>query len=501
MLWVNPLFTDGCVLCRGREIAVFGRADAGETVAVRLLGPAGEALAEATARAGADGSFLAFLAPQPAAAGLTLTVSCGGETRTASDVAVGEVFLAGGQSNMELALCNADGGPAEIAVHDDPLLRFFDVPKWARPCPEADAAFDAARWQPMTPGSAPWISAVAYWFARRLRARLGDVPVGIVDCWWGGTSVTCWLDEDSLRAAAAGQRYLDEWARLSGGMTMEAYLEAEARFQADMDVWNAAVGEARKALGADAPWAEIEARAGVCPWNPPCGPGSPYRPAGLYHCMLERIMPLTLSGFLYYQGEEDACRTDRYDLLMGQLIGLWREKFGGDPARPFLFVQLPGWGGAGDHEAWPRLRLQQQRVADSLRNTALAVTLDLGDRENIHPTDKRPVGERLCGLALGLMYGETAEEGPRALAIRHLPGAAAVTLTAPLAGEEIPDGLFALSDAEGRWHPARARAEGTCVTLTAEGVPEPRHARYGFFDWPEHVLRGGNGLPLAPFCL
>ena len=505
MLRVNPLFTDGCVLCRGREIAVFGTAEAGEAVTVRLESADGGLLAEALTAAGADGGFLAYLAPQEAATGLRLSVRSASGCHAASDVAVGEVFLAGGQSNMELALCNADGGRDEIAAHDDPLLRFFDVPKWARDCPQADAAFAGTRWQSMTPGNAPWISAVAYWFARKLRAHLG-VPVGIIDCWWGGTSVTCWLDEDTLRATAAGQRYLCEWAEKSAGVTMDAYLAAEAAFMADMDAWNAAVDAAKRALGPGAPWAEIEERAGACPWNPPFGPGSQYRPAGLYHSMLERIMPVTVTAFLYYQGEEDACRTDRYDLLMGQLIGLWRERFGGDPLRPFLFVQLPGWGGAGDHEAWPRLRLQQQRVADSLRGTALAVTLDLGDRENIHPTDKKPVGERLFGVALGAVYGETPEEGPRAVSLRHGDGAAAVTLSAPLDGATldgvpIPDGLFELCGADVLWRPASAEAHGCTVTLTSPDVPDPRHARYGFFDWPETVLRGENGLPLAPFAL
>ncbi|MBR4459755.1 MAG: hypothetical protein IKS31_12420 [Clostridia bacterium] len=505
MLELNPLFTDGCVLCRGREIAVFGRAVPGKAVTVRLLDASGAVTGETSCRAEADGGFLAWLPPAEAGTGLCLELESGEERLTVRDVAVGEVFLAGGQSNMELALCNADGGPEEIAAHDDSLLRFFDVPKWARPCPEADEAFASARWQHMTPGNAPWISAVAYWYGRKLRAWLrreaGDVPVGIIDCWWGGTSVTCWMDEETLRSTEAGRRYLDEWAEKSDGVTMEAYLEAERRFMADLDAWNARVAEVKRELGADAPWAEIEKRAGVCPWYPPYGPGSQYRPAGLYRCMLERIMPVTVTAFLWYQGEEDTCRTDRYDLLMGQLIGLWRERFGGDAERPFLFVQLPGWGGAGDHEAWPRLRLQQQRVADALRGVRLAVTLDLGDRENIHPTDKRPVGERLFGQALAAVYGRAAEEGPRAAALRHLPGAVRVTLTAPIARGSRTDGLFELAGADGVWHPAEVSADGRELTLCSETVPNPRRARYGFFDWPETVLRGENGLPLAPFDL
>ena len=263
MLQVNSLFTDGCVLCRNREIRIFGRADRGARVTARLCAADGTVLGEDT-RTADGGGFLLYLPPQRAQTGCTLTVSCGDEAFTAGDVAIGEVWLAGGQSNMELALMNADEGPAEVAAHDDGLLRFFDVPKWARFCDEADAAYAGTRWQKALPGRAAWVSAVAYWFAKKARAHL-NVPVGIIDCWWGGTSITCWLSKEALEATAAGQKYLDAYAQKSAGVTMEAYLEAEKAFMDGMDAWNKRVAEAKAALGADAPWAQIEARAGVCP--------------------------------------------------------------------------------------------------------------------------------------------------------------------------------------------------------------------------------------------
>ncbi len=491
MLRLNPLFSDGAVLCRGKEIPVFGEAADGVRVTAALRDARGALLGEGAATA-AEGRFLLWLPPQAAQTGCELTASAGGETVRCRDVAVGEVWLAGGQSNMEMALVNADGGPAEIEAHDDGLLRFFEVPKWARACPEAEAAFRGTAWQKMTPGNAGWVSAVAYWFGKRRRADLG-VPVGIIDCWWGGTSVTCWLDEETLAATAAGQAYLDEWAEKSAGVTMEAYLEAEKAFMDGMDVWNRRVAEVKAKLAPDAPWAAIEAEAGPCPWYPPYGPGSQYRPAGLYHTMLEKIMPVGLTGGLYYQGEEDACRTDRYDLLMGQLIGLWRRDFR-DDALPFLYVQLPGWGGAGDHEAWPRLRWQQEQVCRALRRTALAVTIDLGDRENIHPTDKRPVGERLAALARRVVDGAQAPESPRVTGIALRGREAVLTLSAPVAGK--PDGFETLAP-DGVWLPARAEVAGDRITLRAEN--EIRAARYAWLDWPEVSLAGADGLPLAPW--
>ena len=491
MLKLNPLFADGAVLCRGREIPVFGSAEDGAAVSAELRDAHGVLLGRGAATA-VSGRFLLYLPPQEAQTGCELTVTSGAETARCRDVAVGEVWLAGGQSNMEMALVNADGGPAEIAAHDDALLRFFDVPRWARDCPEADAAFDAVRWQKAAPGAAGGVSAVAYWFAKRRRADTG-APVGIIDCWWGGTSVTCWLDGETLAATAAGQTYLREWAEKSEGVTMDAYLAAEKIFTDNLDAWNRRVAQVKTALPPDAPWAAIEAEAGPCPWFPPYGPGSQYRPAGLYGTMLRRIMPAGLNGILYYQGEEDACRTDRYDLLMGQLIGLWRRDFR-DASLPFLFVQLPGWGGAEDHEAWARLRWQQEEVHRALRSTGLAVTIDLGDRENIHPTDKRPVGERLADQALRVADGADAPESPRVAGIALRGREAALTLSAPVAGE--PAG-FETMGPDGAWRPAQAEVRGAEILLRSDR--EITAARYAWLDWPEVKLFGLNGLPLAPW--
>lgn len=521
MFRLNPLFTDGCVLCRRREIPVFGEAEDGTQITAALRAANGKLLAGDT-RAARNGRFLLCLAPQEARTGCTLEIMCTPalsptDDRAAflhyaltnaraeepsscvvRDVAIGEVWLAGGQSNMELALMNADEGPAEVAAHDDGLLRFFDVPKWARACDEADEAFRNTRWQKALPGQAAWVSAVAYWFGRKARAHL-NIPVGIIDCWWGGTSVTCWLSEETLASTAAGQRYLDEYAEKSAGVTMEAWLAAETVFRDGLDAWNQRVDEVKRELGQDAPWAEIEAQAGACPWNPPVGPGSQYRPHCLYDHMLRRIMPTGVNGFLWYQGEEDAARTDRYDLLMGQLIGAWRRDFGGADL-PFLFVQLPGWGGCEDHEAWPRLRLQQAAVAKALRSTGLVVTLDVGDRDNIHPTNKRPVGERLYELARTVAWGEQGELSPEAVSVKRDPGALVIGLSAPLRPDQPLEG-FEVCGADGVWHPAICRILGESLRLTCEAVPDPLHARYAFIDWPETVLKGKNGLPLAPFAL
>lgn len=501
MLKPAALFTDGAVLCRGKEIRVFGEADHRAVITVTLTDSRGALLAEAecTAR---DGRFLACLRPQEAQTGCCLFFTAGEETVAAEDVSIGEVFLAGGQSNMELELRNADEGSRLIAVHNDLQLRFFNVPRMPYESDEARKAFEETRWRSVSPGKGGENSAVAYFFARKMRERMPEVPVGIIGCYWGGTSVTCWMEEETLRTLAEGARYLDEYAERMAGKDMETYLQEEAAFQEGMNNWNSAV-EAYRKSNPDAEWQEIEKACGPAPWFPPAGPGSPYRPGGLAKSMLSKVAPAALTGILYYQGEDDADRTDRYDLLMAALIRRWRELFR-ETDLPFLFVQLPMWIGfdAADNRRWAMLRLAQAKVRDATRNTGMICLLDEGEYGNIHPTNKRPVGERLAELAGKLLRGR-GEVSPRALDKYTDGNVLTVRLSAPVS---VKDGgkanLLEIAGEDGRYVPARAEIRGAELLLSAEGLNHPVRARYAWTDWSDRVnLFGVNGLPLEPFDL
>ena len=492
------LFTDGAVLCRGKEIRVFGGAGCGTEVTARLYGRDGTLLAEGTA-AVREGRFTVLLPPQEARTGCRLTISDGRETFAAEDVAVGEVFLAGGQSNMELELRNADEGQELLRTHEDPLLRFFNVPRMPRRGAEADAAFDAARWEAVAPGKGDANSAAAYFFALALRKRMPEMPLGIIGCYWGGTSITCWTGEEALRETAEGARYLDEYAARTAGKSMEAYLEEERRFEDVFGRWCGTVDE-YKASHPEADWGQIEEACGPSPWCPPEGPGSPYRPAGLAGTMLSRIVPATLTGVLYYQGEEDAWRTDRYDLLMEQLIRHWRALFR-EAELPFIFVQLPMWlaCGAEDSFRWPLTRIAQAAARDAVRNTGMVCLLDQGEYGNIHPTAKRPVGERMAELAGALLYGG-GEVSPRARGKYTEGNALTVLLTAPV---RVRGGgkaeLLEIAGEEGGYVPAEAEVLGDRLRLTAAGVRRPVRARYAWTDYGTVNLFGEGGLPLEPF--
>ena len=498
MFKLAPLFGSGAVLARNKEIRIFGTAEDGTKLRAALTDASGKVLTEAI-DAARDGRFLLQLAPQSAQTGCVLTVTDGAETVTSTDIAIGEVYFAGGQSNMELELQNADEGTQLIEKHLDPDLRYFNVPKkpvWNEDAVQAEAQ---SHWESIRPGYGKDMSAVAYFFAVKLRAKL-NVPVGIIDCYWGGTSVTCWMDEVALRRTAEGQRYMTEYADRSGGKTMEQYLEEEAAFNQYCAEWNQKADALRKEKP-DITWPEINGKIGPMQWNPPVGPGAPYRPAGLVETMLKRVVPATLTGFLFYQGEEDACRTDCYDELLVSAVKRWRELFR-DEELPFLNVQLPMWIAADGVEdgCWGRMRHMQERAWKQLRNSGMAVIIDCGEFDNIHPTDKRTVGERLFEQALTVVYGGKGLESPRATGKYTQGGTLTVTLTAPVTarGEET---LLEIASQDRRYVRADAIVEGDKLRLTSPDVPNPVAARYAYVNWGKVQLFGENGLPLAPFVL
>ena len=231
----------------------------------------------------------------------------------------------------------------------------------------------------------------------------------------------------------------------------------------------------------------------MCPWNPPPGPGSPYRPGQLHRTMVDKIVPMALNGILFYQGESDVERAEVYGELLITLVTRWRELFG-DAELPFYNVQLPMFidAGAKDDFRWAILRQQQEKAWKALRNSHLAVMLDAGEYGNIHPVDKVTPGTRLARLFLG------DDETPRAIAKSMQNNVLTVTLTQPVTG----DGeLFEIAGEDGVYVPANAELDGCSIRLSAKIVAHPVKARYAWVNWAKVHVFGESGLPLAPFVL
>lgn len=485
------VFGDHMVLRQGRPALLFGEATDGAVVTASVNG----LTASATAR---GGRFQVTLPPAPAGGPYALSLTDGEAVFQYTDVYYGEVYLAGGQSNMEWELQNALDGARYIAEANLPLVRYYNVPKSPYWDAQAQAAEREARWRTVSPGACGDMSAVAFHFAARLQAELG-VAVGVIDCYWGGTSVACWMDEAALRTCPEGASMLLAFEASIAAKT-QAECDEDVRLNdAQMETWNAQVEHWRKQQPALS-WTEVSRLVGTCPWGPPPNRKSAFRPAGLVETMLKHVAPYTLTGFLYYQGEEDTQRAGQYRALLGALIACWRRLFC-NPVLPFLFVQLPMYRSSDqpDDRLWAVLREAQELTAQTVQGTGLAVMIDGGELDNIHPTDKKTVGDRLYWEALRTVYGrEGAPQSPRALYAYREGAVLTVALSAPVRAEGEPR-LFELADAQGVYRLAQATLCGASIQLSAQDIPEPVAARYAWINFDKVNVFGDNGLPLAPF--
>ena len=210
----------------------------------------------------------------------------------------------------------------------------------------------------------------------------------------------------------------------------------------------------------------------------------------------------SLTGVLFYQGEEDTGRTECYDVLLKAFISQLRRQFQ-NPALPFLNVQLPMWIPAGgtDTGTWPRLRQAQQRVAQEVSHTDLAILIDQGEYDNIHPTNKRVVGERLFFCAMNTVYGVPAPEAPRAVSKYTRDKTLYIQLSAPVTANGQSDLLLEVAGQDGVFYPAEAELDGSLLRLSHPNVPRPVMARYAWTDYASAPFFSENGLPLAPFWL
>lgn len=487
MLRLAAVFGEHMVLQQGKPVAVFGEAD----------GPVDITLAQHSVTAEPEGGrFLAHLPPLPAGGPHALTVRCGQACVTLGDVMVGEVWLCGGQSNMEFRLRDERRFDEADAMQDS-RVRFYEAPQ-AATVYEAEALERGRAWTPLAPGACVDVSAVAFYAARAMAQRL-NVAVGMIVCCIGGTSASCWMSREALAAFPEGQRYLTEFEQHVSGKTDEQFARESAAYQQEVDGWNAAVA-AMKAENPDIPFAEITARAGAYPWPPPWGRTMLRRPAGPFETMLSRVAPYSLRGVLFYQGEQDATpeRAPGYAALLTAMIAQWRALFD-DKALFFTVAQLPRFGAEPDVEDWPAIRAAQQAVVDATPNAALACLLDCGERDNVHPADKRTPGERLAATVLAHAYGQDVPGDAPRLADAKLCGD---TLTLRFAhtggGLRVPENAMNTLCVEGAALCA-ITADGDALVLTLRDSQGAVRVRYAQENWFAPVLMGQSGLPVFPF--
>ena len=459
------------VIQRDLPVHVWGWASAGEPVLVNFRGNESRTVTDELGR------WSLFLPPGSAGGPFEMTIK-GTNLLTLSDVLAGDVWVASGQSNMEFEMRRAATAAADIPQAENSQVRLMIVKKNAADYAQEDVETTAA-WAASTPDTAREFSAVAWYFAREIQQR-EQVPIGVIDSTWGGTLAESWT-----RLAAMG-----EDAALAPVFAARGHMEDRRADALRLEKIQPALVADAKAKGIPEP---------KFPWAPPM---NMWAPGMLWNGMIAPLTPLPIKGVIWYQGESNSAleRAPTYERLFKTLIEDWRRQWQiGD--FPFLYVQIANYTST-PLENWPLIR-EAQRKTLSLRNTGMAVTIDIGNPDDVHPTDKLTVGRRLALPARAMAYGESVEYTPGQV-FRQVTteGANLRVWFDHAAGLQVKGGSltgFEVAGNDGFFVPAEAKLAGDTVVLSSAAVAKPRMARYGWSNSPECHLFNGAGLPASPF--
>lgn len=437
MLKLGRIFLDHCVLQQGKPCKIWGTADAGSEVLAVFQNNICRTVTDGA------GNWRVTLKEPEVCQSATLLVTCGEEQICLKNVAVGEVWLLGGQSNMEFYMRYEKHLKEERKKKREGIIRFYDFPEISYEGNEED--FDYSRfgfWREASEENLEYFSAVGYYFADYLNARTAEngkepVPIGLIGCNWGGTPCCAWMDEahvlkhgrvwqedyeEAIHRYRTGlpddYRIHTEWAEeaAEGGTSRRAYEEAY-RSSPNADRGNPFADREMDALLYGVSHERQEAIMEMLASFPAPehgigenGPFSPNRPAGLYHTMVEKIAPYSIRGVLWYQGESDMLHPEQYAEVFGGLVESWRQLW--EEELPFLFVQLcplEKWLGC-DGTAFPVIRQKQMEAADRLKQVYLVSSADCGERYDIHPKNKKTIGHRLGRKAIRYLYADLYEK-------------------------------------------------------------------------------------------
>ena len=610
--FVSTIFGDNMVLQRGKKNTIWGWSDPGDKVRVEIAGK------HASGVAGPDRRWQVKIQPPAVGGPYTIKIS-GHQTVELHNVLVGDVWLCGGQSNMQVSLRFARNGEEEVKAANFPEIRFFSVAPHSA-YHHTDVV--EGSWKVVSPETADHVSAVAYYFARKVQQEI-HVPIGLVVDALGGTPAEAWTSAAALRPLNDFDVPLAELEKLAaagapeyGNYIMHWYDQYDVGIKGnwaapdfDDSTWKsvdipggfsdlgvpetAAVAWFRREIVVPDPLPAGRAllflgsiermdtayingtQVGASAWveNPrvyfiPDGvlkPGKnvvairvlktkpqggflgkpeelhlelgdktsiplagkwkgqlsvdarpphplpigyenwPVMPSVLYEGMLAPIAPLSITGALWYQGEQNSERGFQYRRILPVTIADWRKLFGqGD--FPFYIVSLPAFGHRSEtptDDKWAETRESQALTAASVRNSCLAVTIDTGDPDNIHPKDKQPVGERLALCALAKQYGKkVAYSGPTLASVERLPGSIRLHFAHTDGGLVVKGAKleeFAIAGEDRKWYWADARIEGDTVVVSSPSVPNPKEVRYAWQSNPAATLFNGAGLPAGPF--
>lgn len=443
------VLSSNMVLQQKQVIPIWGTADAGEEVTVSIGDNKG------TAKAGDDGKWSVKLKELTAGGGPVEVMIKGKNEIKLTNVLIGEVWIASGQSNMEWSVAASANPKEEIEAAKYPNIRLFHVRKTPAVTPQ-EVVLDRD-WSECSPETIGNFSAVAYFFGRYLHKEL-NVPVGLINTSWGGTAI-------------------EPWTPIAGFESVESLKPIAEQVKAQQ-----AKPEGVKA-----------------------GPGGP---SHLYNGMVHALVPFGIRGAIWYQGESNRGQGVAYEQRMHALINGWRSVWGqGD--FPFLYVQLAPWKYVKPPMTDPNHLLPQiweaQTKVLAMKNTGMAITHDIGNLDDIHPRNKQDVGKRLALWALAKTYGKSdlVYSGPLYKSMKVEGNKIRIEFDHVGGGLKSRDGKpltwFTIAGKEGDFVEATATIDGNSVVVSSDKIAEPAAVRFGWDQLAEPNLMNAAGLPAGPF--
>jgi len=476
----NTLFSNNMVLQSEVTVPVWGRADASEEVTVELCGQKVTTIAK-------EGKWMMQLKPLKSGGPFVMTIK-GKNTITLSNVMVGQVWVCSGQSNMERIVGDAINKPLIDNYREElndatnyPQIRLYRMQNIAS---DTFVTEINSKWLVCDTNSIKRFSSVAYFFARALTKEIKE-PIGLILSAVGGTPAENWTS----RAALENNPELNVFVKRYE-MSIESYPATLSKFLIQKDSLFAK-------WRLDSAFAAKNKK--IIPIQPrqPISPQKSGRCGGLFNGMIYPMIPFAIKGVIWYQGEANRGEPKQYQTLFPTLINDWRTRWKmGD--FPFLFVQLAPFVGCP-----PEIRESQLLTLNRVRNTGMAVTVDCGDSADIHPTHKRPVGERLALAARAIAYHQNiAYSGPIYKSMRVIGNKIEVTFDHIHSGLSINgDALndFVIAGVDKKFVPAIAILKGDKVIVTSPEIEYPVAVRMGWRTVPHSNLYNKDGLPASPF--
>lgn len=472
------IFSDHLVLQQDVALPVWGWADPGEKVSIAFGGRTVEAVA------GADGAWTAKIGPLTANSRPGTLAVKGRNEIVIQDVLVGEVWLGSGQSNMAMTVSRSKDFPAEQAAANFPAIRMFKEESSRAASPQREGK---GKWVICTSETVGNFSAALYFFGREIHRAVG-APVGLINSSVGGTPIESWIAEGAQRGSPGLRAFF-----AGADKPREVTPEERRAYDANLAKWEEAVKAGKKTKG----------KAPRRPQDPAEVANRKSDVGGLFNGKISPLIPYALRGMLWYQGEANTIpgKAEFYEAQLRLLVTDWRARWGAEI--PFAWAQLPNFSGAG--RDWPVVR-EAMRNALALPRTGMAIAIDVGEANDIHPKNKQEVGRRFALWALGTVYrrevpaisgplpaGYTARDGAISVRFQHANGGL-VARGGALRG-------FEVAGPDGKWTSAEARIVGEAVAVSASTVPGPVAVRYAWANLPEVSLFNGAGLPASPFVL